>query len=284
MKLSVRDLSRRFGDFALESVNLRLEAGEYWVLLGPSGCGKSLLLQTLTGLHAPDAGSVVIADRDVTSLAPEARDVGLVFQQAALFPNYDVVGNIEYGLKARRMGHPERKRRVDEIVAALRLEPILQRPVATLSGGEAQRVAIARALAIRPSVLLLDEPLSLVDHNARLDLQAELRRIHAELKLTTLHVTHSRDEARALGDHCAVMFAGTIVQSGKTDEVFQRPRCPFVAKFLGTEAIGTEKPACDQACLHAPGRCSSPAGKDAPDSPARGLKSPAPPTKSDQSD
>ena len=264
MSVVVRGLSRRFGDFALESVNLRLEAGEYWVLLGPSGCGKSLLLQTLTGLHTPDSGSVVIDGRDVTLLAPEVRDVGLVFQQAALFPHYDIVGNIEYGLKARRMGQAERKKRVDEIVAALRLEPILSRPVATLSGGEAQRVAIARALAIRPPVLLLDEPLSLVDHNARLDLQAELKRIHADLKLTTLHVTHSRDEARALGDHCAVMFAGAVVQSGRTEDLFQRPRCPFVARFLGVETMTTERPACDQACLHTQGRCSSPAGKDSP--------------------
>ena len=261
MSLAVRGLSRRFGDFALDRVHLRLAAGEYWVLLGPSGCGKSLLLQTLTGLHTPDEGSVSIADRDVTALAPEARDIGLVFQQAALFPHYDVLGNIEYGLKARRMGQPERKNRVEEIVAAMRLEPILGRPVATLSGGEAQRVASARALAIRPTVLLLDEPLSLVDHNARLDLQAELRRIHAELKLTTLHVTHSRDEARALGDHCAVMFAGAIVQSGKTEEVFQRPRCPFVAKFLGADSATTERLACDQQCLHAQGRCASPAGE-----------------------
>ncbi|MBI5547167.1 MAG: ABC transporter ATP-binding protein [Deltaproteobacteria bacterium] len=262
--VELRGLSRRFGSFGLDRVHLRLAAGEYWVLLGPSGCGKSLLLQTITGLHAPDGGRVHLSGRDVTDLPPEARDVGLVFQQSALFPHYSVAGNIEYGLRARRVPQAERKRRVEEVVAALRLQPILSRPVATLSGGEAQRVAIARAVAIKPAVLLLDEPLSLLDHNARLELQSELKRIHAELGLTTLHVTHSRDEARAMGDHCAVMLAGAIVQKGRTADVFGQPRCPFVARFLGVEGAvaASAPPACQRACLDAGARCTSPAGEE----------------------
>ena len=262
MSVEIRNLSRRFGDFALERVSLRLGAGEYWVLLGPSGCGKSLLLQTLTGLHETDEGAVRVDGRDVTALPPEARDVGLVFQQAALFPHYSVRGNVEYGLRARRVAPAERARRVDEMIAALHLEGILGRQVATLSGGEAQRVAIARALAIRPSVLLLDEPLSLLDHNARLELQAEIKRVHLEFKLTTLHVTHSRDEARAMGDHCAVMLAGAIVQRGPTEEVFGRPRCPFVARFLGADAAAAPEHPCTRACLSVEGRCTSPLGED----------------------
>lgn len=259
MSVELRAVSRRFGDFRLDRLGLRLGDGEYWVLLGPSGCGKSLLLQTLTGLHAPDAGTIHVGGRDVTVLPPEARDVGLVFQQAALFPHYDVEGNIGYGLRARGVRADERQRRVAEIVAALKLEPVLGRPVATLSGGEAQRVAIARALAIRPSVLLLDEPLSLLDHNLRLDFQTEIKRIHREFGLTTLHVTHSREEARAMGDHCAVMFGGTVVQAGPTDQVFARPRCAFVARFLGGSAT-TDPPGCGRGCLDGDGRCTSPDG------------------------
>ncbi|HEY3452483.1 MAG TPA: ABC transporter ATP-binding protein [Myxococcales bacterium] len=261
MSLHVRNLSRRFGAFTLDRLNLRVGDGEYWVLLGPSGCGKSLLLQTLTGLHEPDEGSILLGERDVTGEPPERRDIGLVFQQAALFPHYTVAGNIEYGLKARGLPEAERRRRVDEAVSALRLTSVVGRPVATLSGGEAQRVAIARALAIRPAVLLLDEPLSLVDHNTRLELQAEIKRIHAEFKLTTVHVTHSREEARAMGDHCAVMLAGAIVQRGPTEQIFSVPRCPFVARFLGTgPAEPTEESACGRSCLSAGDHCTHPAG------------------------
>ncbi len=236
MRLEVQRLRRSFGDFALEDVSLRLGDGEYWVLLGPSGCGKSLLLQTLTGIYRPDAGLVLLGSRNAGLEEPERRNIGLVFQQAALFPHYSVVGNVEYGLRARGVPAGERKQRVDEMVERLRLAPLLSKSVATLSGGEAQRVAIARALAIRPSVLLLDEPLSLLDHNARLELQAELKRLHQELGLTTLHVTHSRDEARALADHCAVMLGGRLVQSGTAEELFEHPQSPFVASFLGLEA------------------------------------------------
>lgn len=253
-------LARRFGAFALEGVSLALGKGEYWVLLGPSGCGKSMLLQTLSGLFEVDAGRLHLDERDATREPPERRGIGLVFQQAALFPHYSVEGNIEYGLRARGIGAAERRRRVAAVVESLRLAPILSRPVATLSGGEAQRVAIARALAIRPSLLLLDEPLSLLDHNARLGLQAEIKRIHGEHGLTTLHVTHSREEALAMGDHCAVMLGGRIVQRGATEEVFGRPRCPFVAQFLGVDrAKAASEPECAAACLESPGRCTAPA-------------------------
>jgi putative spermidine/putrescine transport system ATP-binding protein len=233
--VSIEGLSRRFGDFALERVTLRLEPGDYWVLLGPSGCGKTVLLHSLIGFHDLDDGRVAIDDRDVTHEAPERRGIGLVFQRAALFPHLDVRGNIEYGLRAGRTGAAERRSRVDEAVTKFGLAPLLERPVATLSGGEAQRVAIARALATRPRLLLLDEPLSLVDHNARLELQAELRRVHAEVGCTTLHVTHSREEAEAMGDHLAVMLGGRVVQAGAIHDVLGRPRCPFVAKFLGLD-------------------------------------------------
>jgi ABC-type sugar transport system ATPase subunit len=257
--LEVQGLSRRFGKFALEQVNLRLQKGEYWVLLGPSGCGKSMLLQTVSGFFAPEAGFVRIDGRDATGEPPEARGIGLVFQQSALFPHFTVEGNIGYGLEARRVPAAERKARVAELVERLGLSRLVDRPVATLSGGEAQKVAIARALAIRPAFLLLDEPLSLVDHNARLELQTELKRWHAEFGLTTLHVTHSRDEARAMGDHCAVMLGGRLVQCGPTDELFSRPRCPFVASFLGLRPEdAVTAPPCSADCVANPSRCTGP--------------------------
>jgi ABC-type Fe3+/spermidine/putrescine transport system ATPase subunit len=260
VSVEVRGLGVALGEFSLAGVDLSLGAGEYWVLLGPSGCGKSVLLLTLAGLRRPDGGRIEVDGRDVTATPPERRDFGLVFQHAALFPHYDVRGNIEYGLRARRVPAAERRRRADEVIAGLGLTPIVGRPVATLSGGEAQRVAIARALAIRPRLLLLDEPLSLLDHNARLELTAELRRVHRAHGLTTLHVTHSRDEARALGDHLAVMLGGRIAQAGAADAVWAQPRCGVVAEFLGCDpASAATAPACAAACRERPGRCSLPA-------------------------
>jgi ABC-type sugar transport system ATPase subunit len=233
MSLLVRALGRRFGGFALREVSLSLPAGAYGVLLGPSGSGKSLLLHTIAGLHAPETGTVAMAGRDVTRVPAERRGVGFVFQQSSLFPHHDVRGNIEYGLAVRGLPRPERRRRVEEMVELLGLGLIVSRPVATLSGGEGQRVAMARALAVRPSLLLLDEPLSLVDAGGRRELREVLRRVHAELRLTTLHVTHDREEALALGDHCAVMLDGTIAQAGPMAEVFDRPCGPDVARLLG---------------------------------------------------
>jgi iron(III) transport system ATP-binding protein len=257
--LALVGLQRAFGPFGLGPLSLELKGGEYWVLLGPSGCGKSMLLQTVCGFHRPDAGQVWLAGRDATSAPPEARGIGLVFQQAALFPHRSVRDNVAWGLDARKVPAPERERRVDEVVAALGLSPLLDRPVAALSGGEAQRVAIARAVAPRPALLLLDEPLSLLDHNTRLELQAQLGRWHKELGLTTLHVTHSREEARALGTHCALMLGGTLVQAGPAAEVFARPRCPFAASFLGLPAeAAVAQPECAKDCLARPSRCVAP--------------------------
>ncbi len=217
-----------------------------------------MLLETLSGFHRPQAGRVCIEGRDATVEPPERRGTGLVFQRAALFPHFDVRGNIGYGLEARGARPAARRRRVDEVVEALGLSTLVDRPVATLSGGEAQRVAIARAVAPRPKVLLLDEPLSLLDHNTRLELQGLLIRWHAELGLTTLHVTHSRDEARSVGTHCAVMLGGTLVQAGAMHEVFERPRCPFVATFLGCASAATQVPTCAEQCQARPGRCVTP--------------------------
>jgi ABC-type Fe3+/spermidine/putrescine transport system ATPase subunit len=254
--IEIQHLGSRFGDFALDDVSLRIGKGEYWVLLGPSGCGKSVLLQTIAGFFPPATGRILVDGRDATAEAPEKRNIGLVFQQAALFPHLSVRGNIAYGLRARRVPEAEARRTVDELIERLGLAAVLSRPVATLSGGEAQRVAIARALAVRPVLLLLDEPLSALDHNARIELQAELARLHKELGLTTLHVTHSRDEAAALGDFLAVMLGGRVVQTGTLANLRENPRCPFVARFLGLDpTVALLRPPCAASCLDQPGCC-----------------------------
>ncbi len=253
-------IRRSFGAFELGPISLEIADGDYWVVLGPSGSGKSMLLQTLAGAFVPDSGGLHMDDEDMTEAPPERRKVGLVFQEPALFPHMSVLDNIDYGLRAAGLHKGARKRRVDEVVASVGAEPLLQRPVATLSGGEARKVALARALAPRPRLLLLDEPFGPIDYNTRQELQAELERIHGELGVTTVHVTHDREEARALSDHCAVMLGGTMVQSGETTEVFAQPRCEFVARFLGV-GVPEEAPGCSHSCmLSQHGRCEAVAG------------------------
>ncbi len=257
--IELERLNASFGSFALRDISLRIGRGEYWVILGPSGCGKSMLMQTVAGFHAPARGRILVGGRDVTAWPPERRRMGLVFQQAALFPHRSVRDNIAYGLRARRTPAREVGRVVSELVERLALSDILPRPVPTLSGGEAQRVAIARALAIRPDLLLLDEPMSALDHNTRLELQTELARLHRELGLTTLHVTHSREEAAALGDHLAILLGGRIVQQGAFAEVKARPRCPFVARFMGLDSSTIAAlPECARNCAEKPGECTAP--------------------------
>jgi thiamine transport system ATP-binding protein len=233
MSLRLDGVALRAGAFALRDVSLDLPPGSYGVLLGPSGSGKSLLLQAVAGLCALDAGRILVAGREVGALPPEARGVGLVFQRDTLFPHLDVRGNLEFGLRAHGVAPAERQRRVEELVELLGLSEIARRPVATLSGGEGQRVAIARSVAPRPRVLLLDEPLGMVDAHGRRELREVLRRVHRELGLTTLHVTHDRAEALALGDVCAVLIGGALVQAGPSAEVFARPAGPAVARVLG---------------------------------------------------
>jgi ABC-type sulfate/molybdate transport systems ATPase subunit len=251
-------VTRRFGDFYLDGVDLDVPQGQYWVLLGPSGAGKTLLLHLIAGLHRPDAGRLLLAGEDAGAAPPEARGVGLVFQRSALFPHYDVTGNITYGLAVRGLDAAERRRRLDELVETLDLTALLDRPVASLSGGEAQRVALARALALRPRVLLLDEPLGPLDFDARRGLQEELRRVHQAFELTTLHVTHDREEARALADAAAVMVGGQIIQAGSLTALRDKPRCRFVARLLGEEERAPQDhPPSEQAGLNAGGSCDA---------------------------
>lgn len=239
---------RQWGNFRL-NISLCVPRHQYLVILGPSGCGKSLLLSTIAGLHAPTGGQIRLQGIDATLTSPEARQIGFVFQHLSLFPHLTVTDNIAFGLRSRGASKAEAKRRVDELVALLRLEPLISRAVPTLSGGESQKVALARALAPRPDLLLLDEPLSLVDHNTRIELQGELRRLHGELGLTTLHVTHNREEARAQAHRCAVMFGGGIIQAGTMEQITSAPSCVFVSGFLGLTNRPPQRTDCAETCF-----------------------------------
>lgn len=222
------------GTRALHPIDLQIAAGETIVLLGPSGCGKTTTLRIIAGLESPDAGGQVrFGDQDVTDIPIEKRNVGMVFQSYALFPNMTVAGNIEYGLKVRAMPAEQRRARVDEMLAMMRIEPLAARRIDQLSGGQRQRVALARAIATRPRVLLLDEPLTALDAKLREDLRLEIDRLLRSLRITAVYVTHDQAEAMALGDRIAVMSHGRIAQIGTPHEIYFSPADAFVADFIG---------------------------------------------------
>jgi len=219
---------------AVDDVNLTIEDQEFMVLLGPSGCGKTTMMRMIAGLEYPEAGRVVIGDRDVTDLPPRKRDIAMVFQSYAVFPHLKVFDNIAFGLKMQKASKSEIRQRVEEAAGLVELSPYLDRYSAQLSGGQRQRVAVARAIVMRPSVLLMDEPLSNLDALLRLNFRAELKRLVAELKTTTIYVTHDQVEAMSLGDRIAVMREGRIIQCGTPMEVYERPATEFVGGFLGS--------------------------------------------------
>ena len=223
------------GTRALHPTDLAIAAGETVVLLGPSGCGKTTTLRIVAGLESPDAGGRVrFGDADVTDVPIERRNVGMVFQSYALFPNLTVGGNVEYGLKVRGMPAAERGARVREMLAMMRIEPFAARRIDQLSGGQRQRVALARAIAPRPRVLLLDEPLTALDARLREDLRLDIDRLLRSLGITSVYVTHDQAEAMALGDRIAVMTQGRIAQIGTPEQIYFEPADAFVADFIGT--------------------------------------------------
>ncbi len=222
------------GRQVLQPLDLDIHPGETLVFLGPSGCGKTTTLRLIAGLEQPDAGGqVLFDDRDVTGLPIERRDVGMVFQNYALFPNLDVAGNIAYGLKIRGLPRAERDARVAELLAMMHLEALAERRIQQLSGGQRQRVALARALAPRPRVLLFDEPLAALDAQLREQLRADIGALLRELGTTAVYVTHDQQEALALGDRIVVMGEGRIAQIGTPTQIYQRPASRFVAGFVG---------------------------------------------------
>src|ERR1700716_404919 len=226
------------GTRALEPATLDIARGETLVLLGPSGCGKTTMLRIIAGLELPDAGGRVLFDgNDMTSVPIERRNVGMVFQSYALFPNMSVADNIGYGLKIRGMGKQERASRVAELVVLTNITGLEKRRVDQLSGGQRQRVALARAVAIRPGILLLDEPLTALDAALRDRLRGELNRLLRALGITTIYVTHDQSEAMELGDRVVVMQKGAIPQIGTLREIYFKPKNRFVAEFIGAANI-----------------------------------------------
>ncbi len=226
------------GTRALEPATLDIDRGETLVLLGPSGCGKTTMLRIIAGLELPDTGGKVLFDgKDMTSVPIERRNVGMVFQSYALFPNMSVSDNIGYGLKIRGVPKEERAARVAELVALTNISGLENRRIDQLSGGQRQRVALARAVAIRPGILLLDEPLTALDAALRDRLRGELNRLLRALGITTIYVTHDQSEAMELGDRIVVMQKGTIAQIGSPREIYFAPKSRFVAEFIGAANI-----------------------------------------------
>jgi iron(III) transport system ATP-binding protein len=230
--MKVRGVQKRFGAFtALDNVSLDVKAGELVCLLGPSGCGKTTLLRCIAGLEKQDSGELYLGDRDVSHLAPQARDYGILFQSYALFPNLTVEANIAYGLAGS--GRDEVRRRVGQMLELVGLTGSEKKYPGQLSGGQQQRVALARALAPAPSLLLLDEPMSALDARVREHLCTELRQLQRNLGITTLMVTHNQDEAMLMADRIAVMNNGRVEQYATPQEIYNRPATPFVAEFVG---------------------------------------------------
>jgi sulfate transport system ATP-binding protein len=234
MSIAVKAVTKRFGNFvALDDVTIDVPGGSLVALLGPSGSGKTTLLRIIAGLEIPDAGAVLYQGEDVTHHSARDRNVGFVFQHYALFRHMTVFENIAFGLRVRRWPRAQVQDRVHELLRLIRLEGLEQRSPSELSGGQRQRVALARALAVQPKVLLLDEPFGALDAKVRLELRQWLRRLHDEIHMTSVFVTHDQEEAFEVADHVVVMRAGRVEQRGTPQEVFEHPANAFVMDFLG---------------------------------------------------
>ena len=233
-ELRLENLSKRFGDaVAVDGLDLVIEDGKLTTLLGPSGSGKTTVLRLVAGFVNPDEGSIVLDGSDIAKLPPEKRDVGMVFQNYALFPHRNVFKNVAFGLERRKLAKDEIGARVTRALSMVRLDGLGHRAPSELSGGQQQRVALARALVIEPTLLLLDEPLSNLDASLRGDLRLEIRRIQRELAITTVLVTHDQEEALSVSDRIAVLHQGRLQQLGSPDELYHEPATRFVAEFVG---------------------------------------------------
>lgn len=232
--ITISAISKRFGPIVgVDSVNLRVEAGEFLSLLGPSGSGKTTLLMMLAGFEVPNTGSIALGERDLTRVPPNRRGIGMVFQRYALFPHMSVAQNVAFPLKMRGMNGAQAELLVEQALARVRLEGYGGRMPAQLSGGQQQRVAVARALVFQPPVLLMDEPLGALDKKLREELQIEIKTLHASLGVTIIYVTHDQEEALTMSDRIAVMDKGRIQQLGSPMDLYHEPVSGFVAEFIG---------------------------------------------------
>src|SRR5574337_261585 len=232
--LTIENVRKRYAEVeALAGVSLLIRGGEFFTLLGPSGCGKTTLLRCVAGFLRPDGGRLLCDGERLDLLPAHKRDIGMVFQNYAIFPHLTVFENVAYGLRARRVPPAEMRRRVTEALRLVQMEALADRRPDQLSGGQQQRVALARAMAIRPRLLLMDEPLSNLDAKLRVEMRTEIRRLQKELGITTIYVTHDQEEALAISERLAVMHAGRVEQVGFPWDVYLAPQSAFVAQFIG---------------------------------------------------
>ena len=231
----IRDAVKRYGDFtALSGVSLNIREGEFFTLLGPSGCGKTTLLRMIAGFNSIEGGDFYFGDKRINDVPAHKRDIGMVFQNYAIFPHLTVAENVAYGLKARKVAKAEISQRVAEALELVQISHLADRKPNELSGGQQQRVALARAFVIEPSVLLMDEPLSNLDAKLRVQMRTVIKKLQRRLGITTIYVTHDQEEALAISDRIAVMKDGVIMQIGTPNEIYAKPQNPFVAGFIGT--------------------------------------------------
>lgn len=230
----IKNAIKKYGDFtALKGVNLEIKPGEFFTLLGPSGCGKTTLLRMIAGFNSVDGGEIYFDDTLLNNVEAHKRDIGMVFQNYAIFPHLTVSENVAYGLKARKVPKNEITHRVDEALKLVQIENLKDRRPNELSGGQQQRVALARAVVIEPGVLLMDEPLSNLDAKLRVQMRTVIKKLQKNLGITTIYVTHDQEEALAISDRIAVMREGVIMQVGAPDEIYMHPQNTFVAGFIG---------------------------------------------------
>jgi putative spermidine/putrescine transport system ATP-binding protein len=234
LPIEIDQLRKTYGTYvALDDVSLAIRPGEFLTLLGPSGSGKTTLLMAIAGFTRPEAGRILVGGKDMTRLAPNKRDIGIVFQNYALFPHMSVLANVEYPLRLRKMAKGEARERAMATLRRVKLDQFAERDIAALSGGQRQRVALARAIVFEPRVMLMDEPLSALDKNLREHMQLEIRRLHEDLGITTIYVTHDQREALTMSDRIAIMDAGRIQQIDAPKALYNAPQSEFVARFMG---------------------------------------------------
>jgi iron(III) transport system ATP-binding protein len=234
MNIQLKDIVKRFGTLeAVSHVSLQINDGELFTLLGPSGCGKTTILRLIGGFHKPDHGEIYFDGKPVTPIPPYERNIGMVFQNYALWPHMTISDNITYGLKLKKIPRAEIANKVSQVLKLVNLTGLEKRFPGQLSGGQQQRVALARALVLNPDVLLLDEPLSNLDAKIRIQVRAEIRKLQKELGITTIYVTHDQEEALTLSDRIAVINLGKLLQIGSPRDLYERPENPFVADFIG---------------------------------------------------
>ena len=230
----IKNAVKKYGDFtAVNGISLNIEQGEFFTLLGPSGCGKTTLLRMIAGFNTVDGGEICFDEQVINNLPAHKRDIGMVFQNYAIFPHLNVADNVAYGLKARKVPKEQITPRVDEALRMVQIDQLKARQPNELSGGQQQRVALARAFVIEPGVLLMDEPLSNLDAKLRVQMRTTIKKLQRRLGITTVYVTHDQEEALAISDRIAVMNQGNIMQIGKPEEIYRKPANPFVANFIG---------------------------------------------------